>query len=113
MRVPESTLVRIALGLRQGDARLVLAVVAISGLSGCSKGKTKLDPKKASAELSTGLKAQAAGTLSDAAQHYNEALKYDPKNKFALYDLALIDAADSNYGEAANKYRAVLAIKDH
>ena len=107
MKIPGE---RSSYGKAQRLCAVSAAVVLLGGVSACSKQKTKLDSKRAAAELSSGLKAQVAGAPSDAASHYNEALKYDPKNKYALYDLALLDAADSNYGEAENKYRAVLAI---
>jgi tetratricopeptide (TPR) repeat protein len=86
--------------------------VAIVVLTACGSGDgtAKPDPKKASNALAAGLDAQGKGNLDEAVNQYNEALKYDKKNKYALYDLALIDAARSNYGEAENKYRVVLAI---
>ena len=83
-------------------------------LAGCghqaSDALPQPDAKKAAAELQTGLTAQGKGDLDTAAQHYQEALKYDQKNKYALYDLALIDAARANYGEAEKKYQVVLGI---
>jgi Tfp pilus assembly protein PilF len=95
-------------------AALVLGVAAPLLLSGCGRNPSpslpQPDAKKAATELQTGLTAQSKGDLDSAAQHYQEALKYDPKNKYALYDLALIDAARSNYGDAEKKYRVALGI---
>jgi protein O-GlcNAc transferase len=92
----------------------VLAIAAPLLLAGCSHqagdALPKPDAKKAATELQTGLAAQGKGDLDIAAQHYQEALRYDPKNKYALYDLALIDAARANYGDAEKKYRVVLGI---
>jgi tetratricopeptide (TPR) repeat protein len=93
---------------------LVVGVAAPLLLSGCGQNVTSSlpepDAKKAATELQAGLTAQGKGDLDTAAQHYQEALKYDTKNKFVLYDLALIDATRSNYGEAEKKYRVVLGI---
>jgi len=90
----------------------LMMCAAVLTLTACSSGDgtAKPDPKKASNALAAGLDAQAKGNLDEAVNQYNEALKYDKKNKYALYDLALIDAARSNYGEAENKYRVALAI---
>ncbi len=64
--------------------------------------------KLALAALNAGLKAHAAGDLVTAAADYNKALKYDATNKFAFYNLALIDEANGNYGLAEDKYRSAL-----
>jgi Tfp pilus assembly protein PilF len=92
-------------------AALTLSATACSGddnSTGDSSKVTKADAKQASSAVQAGLKAHSDGNLDKAATHYDEALKYDPKNKFALYNLALIDEADSNYGLAESKYRAAL-----
>jgi tetratricopeptide (TPR) repeat protein len=89
---------------------VLVVLLGVNACGGKGGGSVKSDPKKAASELSAGLQAQSAGKLDEAANHYNEALKYDAKNKYALYDLALIDAAHSNYGEAEQRYRVVLAI---
>src|SRR4051812_35378637 len=93
---------------------VALTVAAPLLLASCSHQASdalpKPDAKKAATELQTGLTAQGKGDLDAAAQHYLEALKYDTKNKYALYDLALIDASRSNYGDAEKKYRVVLGI---
>jgi tetratricopeptide (TPR) repeat protein len=95
---------------RRYTALTMCAAVLTMTACGSSDGTAKPDPKKASNALAAGLDAQAKGNLDEAVNQYNEALKYDKKNKYALYDLALIDAARSNYGEAENKYRVALAI---
>jgi tetratricopeptide (TPR) repeat protein len=89
---------------------LLLSLIAT--LPSCANNGTTVAPdaKKASAALNAGLKAHAAGTLSAATADYQEALKYDHKNKFALYNLGLIDAANGNYGLAEDNYRVVLGL---
>lgn len=66
------------------------------------------DAKHALTALDAGLKAHAAGDLVSAARDYNTTLEYDPTNKFAYYNLAIIDEADGNYGLAEDKYRSAL-----
>ena len=58
--------------------------------------------------LDAGLAAHATGDLVKAAAEYNLVLTFDETNKFALYNLALIDEANANYGLAEAKYRAAL-----
>ena len=69
---------------------------------------TAPSPSKALAALNAGLKAQTAGDLTKAAADYNTTLKYDATNKYAFYNLALIDEASSNYGLAEAKYRSAI-----
>nr|WP_294690880.1 tetratricopeptide repeat protein [uncultured Friedmanniella sp.] len=58
--------------------------------------------------LDAGLEAHAAGDLGTAAEQYEETLDLDPTNKFAHYNLALIDEASSNYGLAEENYRQAI-----
>ena len=88
---------------------LALGVTACSGDdSPSSSSSVAPDAKKASAAVEAGLEAHSAGDTAAATASYNEALKYDPTNKFAFYNLALIDESESNYGLAEEKYRAAL-----
>ena len=96
---------------------IVIPAVLVLGVAGCSgsdpgatKGSATVVPsaKKASTALDAGLKAHAAGDLTAAVADYNTTLKYDATNKFAFYNLALIDEGNSNYGLAEAKYRSAL-----
>ena len=98
---------------------VVLAAALAFGATACSgdsSGKEKSsssssstsDAQKAKSALDAGLKAHSSGDLTTAAADYKKTLKYDPENKFALYNLALIDEAAGNYGLAEQKYRAAL-----
>ena len=93
---------------------LAVVLILVLGGAGCSKGSDAggsalgPDTKKANAALNAGLKAQSSGDLTTAAKDYARTLQYDPNNKFAYYNLALIDAARSNYGLAEVKYRKAL-----
>ncbi len=94
-----------------------LAAVLAMGATACSSTDTPSasgatasapDAKKAAVALDAGLKAHSAGDLTAATADYRKTLSYDPKNKFALYNLALIDEAAGNYGLAEAKYRSAL-----
>ena len=90
---------------------LALGATACSGDDNSTDGSsqvTKADAKQASSAVKAGLAAHSDGNLDKATTEYDKALEYDPKNKFAHYNLALIDEADENYGLAETKYRAAL-----
>lgn len=94
-------------------ASLAVGAAACSGSDSngdktSSSSSTKSDTKKASKAVNDGLDAHSKGDLTTAAKDYKLALKYEPTNKFALYNLALIDEAQGNYGLAEEKYRAAL-----
>jgi len=88
---------------------LALGATACGGSDGSGNDSSAPpDTKKAATALDAGLKAHAAGDLTAASAAYKETLEYDPANKFAFYNLALIDEAGGNYGLAEQKYRAAL-----
>jgi Tfp pilus assembly protein PilF len=92
-------------------AGVLLAFGAIAcGGSGSNNAGTTVKPnaKLATKALSSGLKAYSAGNLNAAATAYHLTLKYDKTNKYAFYNLALIDAANGNYGLAEGNYRSAL-----
>ncbi len=84
---------------------LVLFTVACFPFGG---GKT--DAEKASDALSAGLEAHVAGNLDEAAKDYRAALALDPQNKFAYFDLGVIDETRNNLASAENNYRQALGI---
>ena len=93
-----------------------LPLVVLLGVAGCSgndaagNDSTTVAPNAqlAAKSLNTGLQLHADGDLTAAAAAYKTTLKFDAKNKFAFYNLALIDEADGNYGLAEDKYRAAI-----
>ncbi len=95
---------------------LVVVSVVLLGATGCSDegaddaGSTSAvpDAERAEEALNAGLKLHAEGDLTAAAEEYEQTLELDPTNKFALYNLALIDEASGNYGLAEEKYREAL-----
>lgn len=90
-------------------AALTLGATACSGDDGSSStSNVKPDSKKAATSVEAGLKAHSAGDLTKASAAYKTALKYEPTNKYAFYNLALIDAKNGNYGLAEGNYRSAI-----
>lgn len=79
-----------------------------AGPEDSSAASTAPDAEKATEALDAGLKAHADGDLEAAVESYNTVLDYDATNKFAFYNLALIDESEGNYGLAEEKYRSAL-----
>ena len=91
-------------------ALLLLGVTACSGSDSPNSDATSTAPdaKKALTALNAGLAAQTDGDMTTAADEYNTTLDYDPTNKYAFYNLALIDESNSNYGLAEENYRSAI-----
>ena len=96
---------------------VAVPVIILLGATACSSGDKTAgddtssvteDAKLAANALDAGLKAHAAGNFGAATAAYNKTLQYDAENKYAFYNLALIDEANGNYGLAEEKYRAAL-----
>ena len=77
-------------------------------LGACSKGASDAD--QARAALAAGLKAHQAGHFAEAVADYRKALIYDPRNKFAYYNLGLIDQTEGDSSSAESNYRITLSI---
>lgn len=97
---------------------LTLTAVLALGATSCSgddDGSSKDDSssssseeKQASSALQAGLDAHSKGDLTEAKAQYEKVLDLDSDNKYAFYNLALIDEASKNYGAAEENYRAAL-----
>ena len=68
------------------------------------------DAESVTAALNAGLQAHVEGRTSEAVTRYQEVLKLDPRNKFAIYNIGLISQNAGNNADAEAKYREVLAI---
>ncbi len=89
-------------------ALIPLTLVAVLVAGTCSKGPT--DAQKAQAALTAGLKAHAAGRLDEAAADYRKVLVLDPRNKFAYYNLGVIDQTQGDAASAESNYGIALTI---
>lgn len=74
----------------------------------CGGGQS--DAEKASDAVNRGLEAHLAGKLDEATTAYREALALDPQNKFAYFNLGLIDQTQNHLEAAENNYRVALGI---
>jgi tetratricopeptide (TPR) repeat protein len=66
------------------------------------------DQQKAAALLTAGLTAHGAGRTAEAAADYRKVLTYDPQNKWAHYNLGVIEQLNGQKAAAEADYRAVL-----
>ncbi|HEV8534465.1 MAG TPA: tetratricopeptide repeat protein [Candidatus Limnocylindria bacterium] len=83
---------------------LALVLIGAAGCGGTSSAETTSDP------LSRGLQAHLAGRLDEATAAYFEALRQDPRNKFAYFDLGQIAHISKRPVEAESYYRIALSI---
>jgi len=61
-------------------------------------------------ELAAGLRAEGQGQMTQAADHFQKATVKDPSNKFAYYNLGLVDQLSGQTAAAETNYRAALQI---
>jgi tetratricopeptide (TPR) repeat protein len=86
---------------------LLLAVVAALLLAACA---SRSEAQLSQAALAKGLAAQAHGKLLDAGRFYREAIYHDPSNKWAYFDLGVVDETQHQPSEAELDYRQALLI---
>jgi len=86
---------------------LAFTLVAVLALSGC--GKDKPTAKDVEETRQRALAAQVANDNEKALDLYEDVLKLDPDNKFALYNIGLIKQQAGDKAEAERRYRATLA----
>jgi Tfp pilus assembly protein PilF len=91
-------------------AVLSVALLGAAACSSSSSGGSSRDVAAGNAAVEAGLKAQAAGNITAAVADYQKALKDDPKNKYALFDLGVIDDQENNVGLASAQYQKALAV---
>jgi Flp pilus assembly protein TadD len=85
-------------------AAVTLWVLAI-GLAGCGT------PPTATSLVSQGLKAQLAGDASTAESTYQQAIKLDPNNAVAHYDLGTVYDRQGSTAQAVKEYTTALVIE--
>ena len=95
----------------QATIAVVLVAVFIS-MAACSSDKPSATSEAdlAATALAKGLAAHKAGNLAEAASDYQEALRHDPNNKFAYYNLGLIDQTNGALGSADSNYSLAISI---
>ena len=88
----------------RGIGALAVSALAI-GLAACGS------PPTAASLVSEGLKAQLAGDDSTAQSTYQQAIKLDPNNAIAHYDLGTVYDRQGNTTQAESQYTATLVIE--
>ena len=93
----------------------VIAVVAAVGVGAFVAYNAVSDDEKspeaqAGDLLSLGLQQHVDGKLAEAAVTYREVLKKDAQNKFAYYNLGVIDQTEQRLDAAENNYRLAIGI---
>lgn len=73
-------------------------------------GSSKSDADLAHEALAKGLQAHVDGRYDEAAADYQEVLKHDPRNKFAFYNLGVLDRLAGRNQSAENNYRLALSV---
>lgn len=98
--------------MRRNARALVLGLsVCVLVAAACSDDSTP-DGETAGAEtkLESALEAHAQGRLEEAVRLYQQVLALDPENKFAYYNLGLVDQTEGRTDAAAANYTEALAI---
>jgi Flp pilus assembly protein TadD len=85
----------------------VLAVVLAVVLAACSSSPSGIDPN---VSLSKALADYFAGNVSLAKGEFSAIVKTDPNNKYAWYDLGVIEQGSANASAAASDYLRSIAI---
>jgi tetratricopeptide (TPR) repeat protein len=83
-------------------------VVFVALLSGCGSSVKATTEQPAVDPLTAGLKAQNEGRLDEAKLDYQAVLAKDPQNKYAHYNLGLIDQLAGSNDSAETRYRTAL-----
>jgi tetratricopeptide (TPR) repeat protein len=89
----------------------LLLVVMVGTAAACShKDNATSEADLAAAALAKGLQAHKAGNLAEAATDYREVLVHDPNNKYAYYNLGLIDQTNGSLASADSNYSLAISI---
>lgn len=101
------------MGFRNGSApeasfALLLAIVMVGATASCSGGDAAED-QRAPLALTAALEAHQEGRLDEAVELYEEVLTLEPRNKFAWYNLGLIDQTRGENDRAEERYREAIA----
>jgi tetratricopeptide (TPR) repeat protein len=72
--------------------------------------QSQSDQERAEAALEEGLEAHAAGDLEAAEEAYVRVIELDPQNKFAYYNLGVIEQGRGELGRAESRYRTAIGI---
>jgi tetratricopeptide (TPR) repeat protein len=91
---------------RRSRAWWLALPISVVLMSACGTAKADSQPAD---PLRDGLKAQVEGRTAEAIKDYHAVLDKDPHNKYAYYNLGLIDQLAGRAGSAELNYRTALA----
>lgn len=94
----------------QAPVALLLVVVVVTAAACSHRENATSEAELAASSLAKGLAAHKAGNLAEAATDYREVLVHDPNNKFAYYNLGLIDQTNGALASADSNYSLALSI---
>lgn len=84
--------------------------MAAAVAAACGGSSATSNAQTAATDVSAGLSAQSAGNLTKASADYKDAIAHDASNKFAYYDLGLVQQLTNMPAAAEANYRAALQI---
>ena len=96
--------------LRRTTVTGAIAVVAAAALAACGGPSAS---QSAGVSVTAGIAAQKAGDYGTATTDYEKALKVEPKDVYALYDLGDVEQYQHQASAAAEHYQEALAINPH
>jgi len=95
--------------MKASGARVLLAVVLAGSIASCS-GEDDVQNRRAFLALTAALEAHQEGRLGEAVELYEEVLTLEPRNKFAWYNLGLIDQTRGESAKAEERYREAISV---
>lgn len=87
---------------------LVIFGLLVTAACGVAAQAAKSPAQQANDLVNAGIRAQAAGNTAQAADDYHKALSLDPRNKFAYFDLGVIDQTAGRNATAELEYRTAI-----
>lgn len=88
---------------------IALMLVATVMMTGCSR-EPQEEAATVDSSLRKGLQAHRAGRLEEAEREYRKVLELDSKNKYAYYNLGLLEQRRQRVDAAEQNYRLALSI---
>jgi tetratricopeptide (TPR) repeat protein len=89
---------------------VAVVIIAITGFIVLGRGEPEPPISEASAELARGLELHQAGQIPEAQRSYQRVLELEPRNKFAFFNLGVIEQFAGRPQSAESYYRLAIAV---